>query len=353
MDYEDLWPLICWLPSFSQITPDHPNWYKLDINSSSSTLVEDFGSPRSASRRSRSSFSAPKCTSCSGASSTDVNSNVHSTASVPFKEPESNSVPYTNSHDIPLMTENPRTLESSSSGNTFYGEHYTSLEQMVCTGTGGSEASPLRPSKSSSRAAHHFYQFLTSNYHSSPDLTDSPSTDEEPTVTALNDPTRRPRHVRFHSHTLVNPQPHPSAASIKRKHPVDQPLLSPSGSTDSLLQDHSDWYNKPVKEDIEANPRCPQQVFEHAGYADILPHVSTQEQLKPAAIPPPERIRDVFPLWRFMAFLGRWIRRVVTWNFEKKEPTKRRKRNPYIPCESDVPLQIWLTLSRYVVQLYP
>jgi hypothetical protein len=54
-----------------------------------------------------------------------------------------------------------------------------------------------------------------------------------------------------------------------------------------------------------------------------------------------------------MAFLGRWIRRVVTWNFEKKEPTKRRKRNPYIPCESDVPLQIWLTLSRYVVQLYP
>ncbi|KXN81014.1 hypothetical protein AN958_06406 [Leucoagaricus sp. SymC.cos] len=89
-------------------------------------------------------------------------------------------------------------------------------------------------------------------------------------------------------------------------------------------------------------------------YSRILPYVPNYDKLKPAANPPKERLRDVFPLWRFIAFLGRRIRGVVDGDpvrADGLDPRDRRKRNPYVSVECSVPWQVWLVLSSYLAYL--
>lgn len=239
------------------------------------------------------------------------------------------------------MVHNPTSNEPSTSNSVLGHGHCRSPEPTLSSNTSDSDnASPqpfrLPPEKQAGSSQCNYQPINPhSTYFSDADV----ESDEESKPSGAA-PIRGARRVRFHSRTLVNPK---ATSSI-----LKEIFPSPSSSVDSL---HTHSHPSLKDEDLEAGLKDP--YLDPATYTRTLPHVPGPEQLKPAANPPPERIRDVFPLWRFLAFLGRRIKRAATRDYEEKVPTKRRKRNPYIAVESCVPLQIWLVLSRYVLLPYP
>ncbi|KAF9445943.1 UPF0187-domain-containing protein [Macrolepiota fuliginosa MF-IS2] len=337
--YEDLYPLISWLPAFSNFTPDHPYWYKFDFRSSSATLFDDPSPSHYATRRSTPPPSRRnRSSSCSGEdSATDVESGAEAVSS-PMRRATSS--PRNSEETVPL-TQSPTTDEPQASGskNILDHERCASPEPTLLSGSSGnSSPQPFRlPPRQEPRAAEYRYEFIKLQQQ---DISDNDADSEEDEGEAGNHtssiPLRGIKRVRFHSRTLVNR----ASRDSKNKHSRDETLVA--SDIDS---------NNAPEYGVGSGLSKPYNKF-HATYDRILPHIPSFDQLKPAANPPPERIRDVFPLWRFIAFLGRGIKKVYKWDFEEKVHTKRRKRNPYVMVESSVPMQIWLTLSSYQLYLY-